>query len=116
MSLPAAMQWAGEFARIIKPGGVAMISYHGAYYMGVLADLVGKKSCLLEERGYYVHLHVPPDQTFQGSNEYATFMTAEFVRSLFKGFEPMRLFTGISHGSTHFAAHQDVITLRRLHD
>jgi ubiquinone/menaquinone biosynthesis C-methylase UbiE len=116
LTLPAAVQWAGEFARIIKPGGVAMISYHGAHYMSVLASLVGKNSAQLEERGYFFHLHKAANETFHGSNEYSTWMTAEFIRSLFKGFETAGLFPGLSHGPTHFAAHQDVVVLRRLPD
>lgn len=116
LTLPAAVQWAGEFARIIKPGGIAMISYHGAHYMRTLADIVGSNSSLLEERGYYVHLHRPANETFHGSNEYATWMTADFVRSLFKGFETVRLFPGVSFGPTHFASHQDVVVLRRISD
>ena len=33
LTLPAAQQWTGEISRILKPGGVAMISFHGSYYV-----------------------------------------------------------------------------------
>jgi hypothetical protein len=90
--------------------------YHGSHYLSTLATLVGERSSLLEERGYYIHLHRAPGETFLGSNDYATWMTADFVRSLFKGFETLRPFTGVSHRPTSFTAHREVVALRRLPD
>jgi len=36
----------------------------------------------LAELGYYVHLHTSKEKTFKGSNFYATFFSAEFMKQL----------------------------------
>ena len=115
MTLPQAVQWAGEMARVVTTGGVLMISYHGDYYFRELASFAPEGCQWLAERGYYVHKHVHPDQTFLGSNDYATYMTSEFVRSLFKGFQLLRIYPGAS-GPHSFAANHDVAIFRRLSD
>ncbi len=113
LTLPAAVQWAGELARVLKPGAALMVSYHGAYYANDLKSLDVEGSRLLEERGYYVHLHGSAVETFAGSNNYASFFSSSFVRSLFKGFDLVRMFPGVSHGPTPFAAYQDIAVFRR---
>jgi SAM-dependent methyltransferase len=113
LGLAASQQWAGEFARVVKPGGVAMVSYHGSYFAPVLAKTSVEGTRELEERGFYMHQHRPTDMTFAGSNDYATFMTSAFVRSLFVGFEVVRIFPGVSHGPNPFASYQDIAILRR---
>lgn len=115
MTLPQAVQWAGEMARVIATGGALMMSYHGDYYVHELASFAPEGCQSLAERGYYVHKHLPPDQTFLGSNDYATYMTSEFVRSLFKGFQLLRIYPGAC-GPNSFAANQDVAIFRRMSD
>ena len=114
LSLPAAIQWAGEFARVITPGGVAMVSYHGSYFAPLLAQTSKEGSQQLEERGFYSHLHGSTSDTFDGSNNYATFMTSAFMRQLFAGFDVLRIYPGISHGPNPFASYQDIAVLRRI--
>jgi SAM-dependent methyltransferase len=114
LSLPAAVQWAGEFARLMSPGGIALVSYHGSYFAPLLAQLSKEGSQQLEERGFYIHLHGSADDTFEGSNNYATFMTSAFVRQLFAGFEILRIYPGVSHGPNPFASYQDIAVLRRI--
>jgi SAM-dependent methyltransferase len=113
LTLPAAVQWAGELARIAKSNAVLMVSYHGGYYANDLKALSIEGSRLLEERGYYIHLHGSAAETFAGSNNYASFFSSSFIRSLFKGFDLVRMFPGISHGPTPFAAYQDIAIFRR---
>jgi SAM-dependent methyltransferase len=113
MTLPATIQWAGEFARIVAPGGVLMMSYHGTYYASIVAQLSADGSRLLEERGFYCHLHSKESDTFEGSNHYATFMSSGFVLSLFKGFDLVRIFPGISRGPNPFASYQDIAIFKR---
>ena len=114
LSLPAAMQWAGEFARVIAPGGVAMMSYHGSYFAPVLASNSREGARQLEEKGFYAHLHGSAKDTFAGSNNYATFMTSAFMRQLFAGFDVLRIYPGVSEGPNPFAAYQDIAVLRRV--
>lgn len=114
LSLPAAMQWAGEFARVIAPGGIAMMSYHGSYFAPVVANNSKAGSRQLEENGFYVHLHGSAEDTFAGSNNYATFMTSAFMRQLFAGFDVLRIYPGISEGPNPFASYQDIAVLRRV--
>lgn len=114
LSLPAAMQWAGEFARIIKPTGIALVSYHGSYFAPVLAQNSKEGSQQLEEKGFYIHLHGSASDSFEGSNNYATFMTSAFFRQLFSGFDILRIYPGVSHGPNPFASYQDIAVLRRI--
>lgn len=114
LSLPASVQWAGEFARVIAPGGTALVSYHGSYFAPTLAQLSMEGSQQLEERGFYMHLHGTAGDTFEGSNNYATFMTSAFVRQLFTGFDILRIYPGVSRGPNPFASFQDIAVLRRI--
>jgi SAM-dependent methyltransferase len=114
LSLQAAAQWAGEFARVIAPGGTALVSYHGSYFAPTLAQLSKEGSQQLEERGFYMHLHGAAGDTFEGSNNYATFMTSAFFRQLFAGFDILRIYPGVSHGPNPFASFQDIAVLRRI--
>jgi len=113
LSLPAMLQWTGEVARILRPGGVALITFHGSYYHSTLAEISKSGSSQLAEKGYYVHLHGSAQDTWQGSNLYATFVSSDFLKNLFVGFEVLRIFPGISHGPTHFASYQDTAIFRR---
>ena len=114
MTLPAMLQWTGEFARIIKPGGVVLVSTSGSRYAKALADLSKEGSRALLERGYYVHVHGTVQGTFRGSNNYATFTTSGFMKRIFCGFELIAVFPGISHGPNHAVSEQDVYLFRRL--
>jgi SAM-dependent methyltransferase len=113
LSLPAMLHWTGEIARILEPGGIAMITTHGSYYAPELARLSKPGTQLHAERGYYIHLHGTPEDTWEGSNNYATFATPEFMRRIFVGFDLLKAYPGISHGPNHFAAYQDILICRR---
>ena len=114
LSLQAAQQWTGEISRVLKPGGVAMISFHGTYYAPELARISPEGSMALTEHGYHVHLHGQASDTFLGSNHYATFFSADFMRRLFAGFEIRRIFPGVSHGPNPFASFQDIMIAIKL--
>ena len=109
----AMLQWTGEIARILKPGGIAMITFHGGYYLSDLAKVSKLGAGLLSENRYYVHLYSDPANTWKGSNEYATWFSADFMKRLFIGFDLVKMFPGLSHGPTHFVSYQDVAVFRR---
>jgi SAM-dependent methyltransferase len=109
----AATAWADEFSRLVRPTGIAMVSYHGSYFARSLAKLAKAGSVLLEERGIYVHQHDEDRDVWHGHNNYATFMTSLYVRSLFRKFELVKIYPGISHGPNPFASFQDIMILRR---
>lgn len=113
MTLPAMVQWAGEMARIIASGGVLIVSYHGTNHIPLLAALSHEGSRQLEEHGYYVHRHNADAPL--GSNDYATFATSAFIRSLFRGFELLRLHPGIL-GDNHLTGTQDMAIFQRRAD
>jgi SAM-dependent methyltransferase len=114
LTLPALLQWTGELARIVKKSGVVMLSYHGTYFAPTLANISNIGSSLLAERGYYVHLHCEEKDTWQGSNNYATFLSSEFVLNIFRGFQLVKIYPGISDGPNPFASYQDIVIFRRL--
>jgi SAM-dependent methyltransferase len=114
MSLPAMLQWTGEIARILKTNGIILVTIHGSYYAKTLSDISKAGSQFLAEHGYYLHLHRAPQDTWEGSNDYATFASPQFMERIFAGFELVRAFPGVSHGPTHFASYQDVMIFRRL--
>jgi SAM-dependent methyltransferase len=113
MTLEEARGWAAEFKRVIAPGGVAMISTHGEYYIPTLETLSATGVSTLRKDGFYCHLIGEASETFAGSNNYATFMTKEFVGDLFADFEVLSLREGSVEGPSIFAAHQDIAFLRR---
>jgi SAM-dependent methyltransferase len=114
LTLPAMLSWTGEIARIVKRGGIAMITIHGSCFASALAQASKEGSRILAERGYYVHLHGDPEDTWLGSSNYATFVTPDFMRRIFGGFDLIRASPGISHGPTHhFMRYQDVLIFRR---
>ena len=114
LTLPALLQWTGELARIVKQSGVVMLSYHGTYYAKTLAEISKIGSSLLAERGYYVHLHGEEKGTWKGSNNYATFLSSEFLLNIFRGFQLVKIYPGISDGPNPFASYQDIVIFRRL--
>jgi SAM-dependent methyltransferase len=97
LSLPAMLQWTGEFARILRPGGIALITSHGSFFAPDLDSLSKQGSALLAEKGYYIHLHDSPENKFEGSNSYATFVSPDFLKRLFIGFDLIRMFPGVSY-------------------
>jgi SAM-dependent methyltransferase len=97
LSLPAMLQWTGEFARILRPGGIVLITSHGSFFAPDLDSLSKDGSSFLAEKGYYIHSHDSPKNNFQGSNSYATFVSPDFLKRLFIGFDLIRMFPGISY-------------------
>ncbi|MGI8568956.1 MAG: class I SAM-dependent methyltransferase [Methylocella sp.] len=117
LSLPAMLQWTGEILRILRPEGIALITTHGSYYSPSLTQISREGSALLAERGYYVHLFGPASETWEGSNNYAAYVSPDFLRRLFVGFQMIRMFPGVSHGpildswdqvNTTLVAYQDI--------
>jgi SAM-dependent methyltransferase len=107
LSLPAMLQWTGEFARILQPGGIVLITSHGSFFAPDLHSLSKTGSSLLAEKGYYIHAHESTENTFEGSNSYATFVSPDFLKRLFIGFDLIRMFPGVSY-------RQDFSIFRRL--
>jgi SAM-dependent methyltransferase len=106
--------WANEMARIITSGGLLMVSYHGPYYENILDQYGHHAIPLLRERGYYVHVYGNEHDTFLGSNLYATYLTSDFIRSLFNGFELIVERSSTKEGPSHFAAYQDIAVFKRI--
>jgi SAM-dependent methyltransferase len=116
MKFVTLLQWAGEMARIIMPGGALMLSFHGTYYEPIIKGYGPDALRKLNEKGYYVHIYGKEDETFEGSNAYATYLSIDFIGSLFKGFELKTVRRAADKGPTHFGAHQDIAIFKRLDD
>lgn len=113
LTLPAMLQWTGELTRIVKPGGVAVVSIHGSYYWRALAENDPAGHRHLTGKGWYVQIQVDPRETFLGSNHYATFATPGFMERIFVGFDLLLRHDGETDGPTHFGSHQDILVFRR---
>lgn len=122
LNLPAMLQWTGEILRILRPGGIALITTHGSYYATQLAQISKEGSALHAEKGYYVHLIGRASDTFEGSNYYGTYVSPDFLRRLFVGFQLIRMYPGVSHGpilesfyqvGEAFVAYQDIAIFRK---
>jgi SAM-dependent methyltransferase len=102
LTLPAMLSSTGEIARIIKPDGIVLLTIHGSSYQHTLEYHSRMGSRILADRGYYVYLHGNPEDTWLGSNNYATFATPDFIERIFAGFDLVAAFPGTSH-PTDFA-------------
>ena len=116
VTLPAAKAWAAEMKRIVRPGGILMMSYSGSYFEKVLRTESFHGLQELKKTGFHCYLHGTPEQTSPGSNDYATYMTAAFVSDLFDGFERIYLREGLTEGPHTFASYQDIAIFRRHAD
>jgi SAM-dependent methyltransferase len=111
LTLSASVCWAGELARLLKSGDVLVTTFHGTYYLNEYEQGICKVNKegvrMLEERGYYLHLHTRESNNFLGSSDYAAYHTTAFMKSLFKDFKRLRPYPGISHGSSDLVFYQD---------
>jgi SAM-dependent methyltransferase len=105
--------WAAEVHRLIAPGGIAMISFNGTFYVPMLWGLSATGAEQLFRDGFYCNLNGSADDTYRGANSYTSFMTKEFFCSLFEGFDVLYLREGFNKGASLFAAYQDIAILRR---
>jgi SAM-dependent methyltransferase len=113
LSVAAMLQWTGELARILRPGGITMVTTMGSYFAPQLAGISERGAIQLAERGYAVELYGSAEETWKGSNRYGAFVSADFVRRLFIGFEVVRVFPGVLRGYNNFSGYQDVAIFRR---
>jgi len=109
----AANKWAVEMKRVIKPNGILMVSFSGSYFAKWLAEVAPKGWEELNKTGFYCHVHGTAKRTTLGSNDYAVFMTPQFVERLFAGFHRLWEFQGLLRGSHAFASTQDVAIFQR---
>jgi SAM-dependent methyltransferase len=112
LSSEAARRWAVEMRRLIRPGGMLAVSFHGDWYNGELEKIGPNALEQLRRDGIVHHLFGRQEDTHLGSNNYATFTTRDFIEGMFKGFGAAGWYPGTE--PTHFAAHQDTIFLRRV--
>jgi methyltransferase family protein len=111
--LPLAWQraWIVEFQRLLKPGGVVLLTLMGHPYVRTILDAQGR--ALFERSGYMENFGGPV-----GSNEYGTFHSEAFVRELVQPLDVVAMFpSGTSPNRPlawfPLAAWQDVYVLRK---
>ena len=69
-------EWLQELARIVKPGGTVVITFHDEHHPGM--DLIGMAAETLIEKQTHIH----NDQA-EGSNFISTFQTQDYTRKQF---------------------------------
>lgn len=71
LTLPTTRAWLGELARVLRPGGLAMISFHDEDFRP------GEQTAALRRDGYYVSTRM-----LEGSNHMASYATRAFFAGL----------------------------------
>lgn len=95
-------EWLSEFQRVLRPGGLALVTFHDEEQMG-LPDGDAPRATL-RESGVYIH-----NDRAEGSNLIATFQSRDFSRKLFgEKFEVARIIP-----SRENPIHQAIAALRR---
>ena len=106
----ATLAWGREMARIVRPGGHLILSFHGTQYESVVEQISDEGPEILRRKGVFVHLHGQPGRHPLGSNHYATFMTRDYVNNMFTDFEPIEFIAG---SNNPFMAGHDIAVFRR---
>jgi SAM-dependent methyltransferase len=82
LSLESQRRWVGELRRILRPGGLLLLTLHGESYLPLIFPGRPEVRGELRLRG---HLVTPVGA--EGSNQFASMHTRGFARRLFEGFE-----------------------------
>ncbi|MEL6506198.1 MAG: class I SAM-dependent methyltransferase, partial [Pseudomonadota bacterium] len=67
-------QWLAELARVVRPGGTVVVTFHDETHPGL--DLVGLTEEALLEKQFHIH-----NDRAEGSNFISTFQTQDFMQS-----------------------------------
>lgn len=95
-------EWLSEFQRILRPGGLALVTFHDEEQIGLPESDVPRDK--LRKTGVYIH-----NDRAEGSNLIATFQSREFSRRLFgEKFEVARIVPSCEN-----SIHQAIAVLRR---
>ena len=112
LSLASQRRWVDELRRIVRPGGAALLTLHGATYVRHIFPEHPEMLKRLTRDG-----HVVTPVGAEGSNQFASLHTRGFVKSLFRGFELLGFFPNGRLGGGRLAYPtfmlQDVYVLRR---
>ncbi len=106
----ATLAWGREMARIVRPGGLILLSFHGKKFESVVEQISDDGPGILKREGVFVHVHGEPGRQPLGSNSYATFRTQDYVNAAFPDFEPVEHIAG---SNNPFMAGHDIATFRR---
>jgi SAM-dependent methyltransferase len=82
LSLPSQRRWVEELRRIVRPGGAALLTLHGASYVPHIFPGDPLVPGRLKREG-----HVVTPVGAEGSNQFASLHTRGFVCELFRDFE-----------------------------
>lgn len=94
--------WIREMARIMKPGGVALVTFHDEHH----ANGTPAIKVLLEKNGFFVR-----NDFSEGSNFMGTFQTQAFIKAQFEAdFETLEIVDSTAPGNS---VSQAVIVLKR---
>ncbi|MHA7872379.1 MAG: class I SAM-dependent methyltransferase [Hyphococcus sp.] len=92
LRIPTQREWLAEFARVIRPGGLALVSFHDEKRQR-FPDTPGARGAL-EKNGYYIY-----NDLAEGSNLISTYQTAAFSEKLFAAyFDVVRIVPGDESG------------------
>lgn len=96
-------QWIVEMARIMKPGGIALVTFHDEHHVNGTPQIKAE----LEKKGFFVR-----NDFSEGSNFMGTFQTQAFIKAQFENaFETLEIVDSTQPGNS---VSQAIIVLRRL--
>ena len=92
LRIPTQRAWLAELARVICPGGLALVSFHDEKRQR-FPDVPGAREAL-ETNGFYIH-----NDLAEGSNLISTYQTSAFSEKLFGDyFDVVRIVPGDESG------------------
>lgn len=113
LNLDLQFRWAAEVHRILKPGGVAFLTFHGLpfialFFQDYLRSAATREINLIGDKALFSYLSMSGKKGDEGQVEVASAQNFDFVKEQFSSFEILRFLP-----QSDLAGEQDLYIFRR---